>query len=189
MLRVAALSQILSENWKDVNLDRKSITLTCIFHDMANIIKFDFNRPSLFKEEENQTDYWEKVQQEIIQKYGSNIHQATLKICKEIGLPKKVLKLISNLEWDNALKVLENNDMESALTIYCDMRIGPYGIKSLNERIDDLQSRNKNHDMNFIRKAATVLEEKIQKSVSIDVNSIKDSSLNSQWTSLLVMKI
>lgn len=184
MLRVAALSQIFAENWENGKLDSKSITLTCVFHDMANIIKFNFEKPSLFKDEEDKVDYWKKVQKEVIQKYGNNVHLATLTISKEIGLSEKVINFIKNLEWDNTLKILEEKNFESALTIYCDMRIGPHGIMLLKDRIDDLQKRNKSHDMNSIKKAANLLEKTIQQFLSIDVNSVNNLQINSRWRSL-----
>lgn len=189
MLRVAALSQILVEKWSSKKLDSSSILHACLFHDMANIIKFDFSRPLLFTDKDRDVIYWKKVQSQIIEKFGENIHLATLKICREIGLNKKVLKLIENLDWDNTLKMLESKDIGSAISIYCDMRIGPAGIMTLTERIDDLETRNKNHDMTLIRKAARLLENTLQKHISIGVNTINDSQLNSRFPVLLKMKI
>lgn len=186
MLRVAALSTILTESWKKEKLDRESVVIACVFHDMANIIKFNFNKPSLFKEEEGQANYWRKVQTIVMQKYGNNVHSATLRICQEIGLSKKVLGIIEKLDWDNTLKILEQQDYESAIPIYCDMRIGPHGIMSLLDRIENLSTRNKQHDMSFIKKAAEFLEVALQKNISINLGEINNAQLNNRFNELLI---
>lgn len=189
MLRVAALSAILTKNWIGKKLDQEAVVIACIFHDMANIIKFNFNKPSLFKEEESKSDYWKKIQQQIIKKYGTNVHAATLKMCQEIGLPQKVLDIINKLEWDDTLKILDNHDYEVAVAIYSDMRMGPHGILPLKERVDNLATRNKSHDMDFIKKAATALEQTLQENISINLNEITDDQLNSKFEELLKVDI
>lgn len=189
MLRVAALSEILSKHWTGGLIDAKSLIMACIFHDMANIIKFNFNKPLLFTDEAKDAEYWKSVQKEFIDKYGAGIHQATLSIGKELGLSQPVLDLIKNLEWNNTMDVLKTKDFSSALAIYCDMRIGPHGIMSLQDRLSDLQTRNKTHDFTFIKNAAILLESTLQKHLSIDVNSIADAQLNKRFDSLLEVEI
>ncbi len=189
MLRVAALSRILIDNWNGNEIDKKSVVLACLFHDMANIIKFKFDKPLLFEEEQNNIDFWNNIRKQYVSKYGENVHKATLTICQEIGLNKKVLDLINNLDWDNTIKVLENKDNGSAVCIYCDMRIGPHGILSLKDRIDNLQTRNKNHDMTFIRYAAVLLEKTLQKYLLTDIESITDLQLNKRIKELLTVDV
>lgn len=189
MLRVAALSAILAENWTGKEFDKEALVVACVFHDMANIIKFKFGKPSLFKEEAAQAEYWKKVQQDTIKKYGNNVHLATFQICQEIGLPKNVLDIINKLEWDDTLKILDQQNYEVAIAIYCDMRMGPHGIMPLKDRIDNLATRNKAHDMDFIKKAATLLESTIQKYLAINLNDIVDTQLNSRFNQLLKLKI
>lgn len=189
MLRVAALSQILAENWKTKELDKESIVLACVFHDMANIIKFNFNNPPLFKEEENQIDYWKKIQLEMIQKYGRDVHLATLKICQEIDPSEKVLGIIEKMKWENALDLLKLQNFESAILIYCDMRIGPFGIMPLKDRIDNLSTRNQNFDFNSLKAAAELLETTLRENISININEINDAQLNNKFDELLNLKI
>lgn len=189
MLRVAALSQILVDNWKMNKPEKKSIILTCLFHDMANIIKFNFDKPPLFEEEKDRVNYWKSVQKEVIATYGNNIHKVTLKMCQEIGLSNKVLHLVEKLEWNNSLEVIKQNDFESMICIYCDMRIGPYGILSLQDRIQNLQTRNDSYNFDFIRKSAVILEKTVQKYISISVSSITDIQLNEKCEVLLTINV
>ena len=177
MLRVAALSQILTENWIGKLLDKEAILQTCLFHDMANIIKFNFNNP-VFKMTPEEIRYWQAVRQELVKKYSNNIHAATLAICQEINLPETVLDLVNKLEWSNTPAILKNKDLESGITVYCDMRIGPFGIMSLNNRIADLQARNPSADYSQTKKDAVLLEKTLQEQISISVNSITDPQLN-----------
>ena len=184
MLRVAALSQVLIENWKNEKFDKESIALACLFHDMANIIKYDFSKTDLFKEEKNEVEYWKMIQEETIKKYGNNIHKATIKICHEINLPDKVIQLVENLEWNNAMKAVEQKDFESAICIYSDMRIGPFGILLLQDRLINLRTRDKSYDFISTSEAAKQLEKILQNNISIRVNFINNSDLNCKFNNL-----
>lgn len=189
MLRVAALSQIIMESWNSPSIDKGAVVFTCLFHDMANIIKFDFSKPSLFKEEDVRADYWKKIQLHFVEKYGPHVHDATQTIAKEAGLAPHIVDLIAKLEWDNAMKVVETHNFESALTIYCDMRMGPYGILPLKERLDNLKTRAKSNLFAFYEKAGPLLEKMIQQHTQITLNSIQDVQLDKQFKTLLNLKI
>ena len=41
MLRVAALSEIILDDWKDGCADAHAITTTCLFHDIAKPLTFE----------------------------------------------------------------------------------------------------------------------------------------------------
>jgi hypothetical protein len=184
MLRVTGVSQIILENWQGKKLDNDSIINACLFHDMANIIKFKLVKPLLFKDEEDQIEFLKKVQKEFIKKYGNNVHKATLIIGKEIGLSKKVLTILKNLEWNNTQRLLNKNDYESLIPIYCDMRVGPFGIMSLQDRINNLKTRNNHHDFSEIIKTALRLEKIIQENTTINLVFIDDSQVNKKFKEL-----
>jgi hypothetical protein len=188
MLRVTGVSQIILESWKGIKIDKKSIVLACLFHDMANIIKFKLVKPLLFKDEEEQIEFLKKVQKEFIEKYGNDVHKATLIIGKEIGLSEKVLTILKNLEWNNTQRLLNKNDYESLIPIYCDMRIGPFGIMSLQDRINNLKTRNDYHDFSEIIKFALQLEQTLQKNILIGLNSINDKQIDERFEKLLKIK-
>jgi hypothetical protein len=188
-VRVASLAQLFLEQWSGVKLDEQYITLACLFHDMANIIKFDFTKPPLFPDEVKNNEYWKNIQMDTVKKYGENIHAATLTIAKEIGLVKPVVRLIENLEWDNVANVLHHQDYESALAIYSDMRIGPFGILSLRDRLENLQSRNISSNLTAITKSAALLEQEMQKHLRIHVDSITDSLLEEKFERLFDLDV
>lgn len=185
MLRVTGVSQIILENWQGVHLDKNSIVNACLFHDMANIIKFKFTKPYLFKEEEKQVEHWKKIHLEYIKKYGNDVHKATLIIGKEIGLSVKILNIIENIEWDYTQKLMEEKNFESLIPIYCDMRIGPFGIMTLEKRINNLKTRNHAHNFDDLIKSAILLEEILQKKITINLNDINDKQINERFNILL----
>src|SRR5258708_24588552 len=76
-LEVSAVGRYLCDHWTGTHVDKELITQALLLHDMGNIIKF--KRPFL-GELEKDSAYWEKVQDEFIQKYGKDVHNATVKI-------------------------------------------------------------------------------------------------------------
>lgn len=136
-------------------------------------------------------NYLKKKRKERIigDKYINNIHKATLIICQEIGLPQKVLQLVQDLEWDNALKMLKEKNFPSAISIYSDMRIGPFGILPLKERMENLKTRVVTHDMEEMGKAGNLLEKTLRENIKININSIKDPQINNRFKDLLKREV
>lgn len=188
MLRVAALAQIIVEDWTGKPIDKKVITFACLFHDAAKLIKFDLSKPERFGKEAAKIDFWRRVQKEMIQKYGDQEHKATIKMCREIGLPQKTIQLIDDLEWVYIPRVLEKDNLESGVAIYADMRIGFHGILSLKERLDDLKNRAQEDfekHLLYGRKLETV----IQENAKLNLNAIDDKQVNSRFDRLLDLEI
>lgn len=188
MLRVAALLQIMGESWQGKPTNTDNLTLVGACHDMANIIKFKFDQ-RLFDITPTQLAEQKRIQTKVVNKYGRDIHRATLAMCTEAGLSLKVIELIDKLEWENIEKFNDLNDWESALPIYADMRIGPKGILPLITRIGDLQKRNPENDYTLIIEAAKKLEVSLQENISIELNSITDSELNERFDRILRLEV
>lgn len=189
MLRVGVLAQIISENWIGREIDKLNIVVACLFHDAGKIVKFDFSRLELFGEEAKNIDYWKQVQNETIKKYGEDEHTTNYKLCGEMGLKPKILEIIKNLEWDDVQKLLDAQNLDSAIPVYCDMRIGPFGILSIDDRINDLKNRvgERNYDVLF--ELAHVLENRLQENVKTDLKSINNSQINERFEDLMEMKV
>ena len=170
-------------------IDKKAIILCCLFHDAAKLMKFDLTKLKLFEEEAKNIDYWRRVQKELIQKYGDVEHKATIQMCKEMGLPKRAIELIDNLEWSYIPKILKNNNFESAITVYADMRIGPFGTLLLKDRLRELRNRVNMENFNELVRQAKALEKSLQQHLSIKVNNIKDSQINNRFEKLLNLQV
>lgn len=177
MLRVAAVSRILTDHWHHSDMDQDAVVTACLLHDMANIIKFRFDRPPLFREEASEQDYWRQVRERMVRLYGDNVHHATLTICREIGIGSEPYRIISEMDWRNVPAILAHRDYPSAIAVYSDMRVGPHGVMSLSDRIGNLQSRNPDHDLSDIPSSAVQLETTLRSFIAIDPSHIDDTKI------------
>ena len=184
MLRVAGVAEVLCEHWTGEKLDTGAIVLCCLFHDAAKLINFDLSKTEFFEEEADRIDFWRKTRQQMIEKYGDNEHAATLKMCREIDLSKKALALIDALEWSNIPDILRSNNYASGMSVYADMRVGPFGVISLFERINELKMRAGTTDTKTRIQNGIDLENLLQKNVNIEVKTIGDSQVNEKINAL-----
>ncbi len=138
-LRVAAVAKMVCESYEK-SLDSKSIILACLFHDMGNIIKSDLKYFPDSTEPEG-LSHWELVKREFVKKYSSDHHTATAKIAKEIGLPERVIKLLSNIGYSNIGRIVSGDDLEQKIAEYADTRVGPHGVLSLRGRLAEGKAR------------------------------------------------
>jgi hypothetical protein len=137
--RVAGVAQMICDHFSP-SLERENILLACLLHDMGNIIKFDLGFfPDTVQPEG--LEYWQKVQQEYIDKYGTNEHLATLAICRELGVSERVIELISSISFTNGKENFESPDLSRKICDYADTRVTPFGVVSLEDRLADLEKR------------------------------------------------
>lgn len=188
MLWVTAVAKLILDNWIGKKLNKNAVIYCCLFHDAAKIINFDFTKTELF-ENRNKISYWKNVQTQLIRNYGKKELSATIKICKEISLSKKAIQLIEKLDWSNLPQVLQNYQLESAITIYSDMRIGPNGLLSIKQRINELQNRVGEIPKEVRGQYVNLLENKIQKKTKLDLNKITKLELKTQFKMLLNLQL
>jgi hypothetical protein len=141
-LRVAGVVSWILGHWHGESLDKEKIITAALFHDMGNIIKFDFSpehTPFPYTDEERV--YWQSVKEVFIQKYGNDPHYATQAIVAELGDPHDVAEIVGGLGFRNAPKFLVAGDMISMIIQYADMRVSPHVVTSAEERIADFYKR------------------------------------------------
>lgn len=164
---VAAVGDYICDRWQGVQVDRELISLALMLHDMGNIIKF--KRPFL-GELEKDAHHWEKIQDEFITKYGTDVHQATLAIVDELGLIQ-VSSLINDMKnvWSEPQS---NHSWEARICEYADCTVTPKGITGFNQRLEDLKQRygltEASSPMIEARKNGALVE----KHVSVDLTQI-----------------
>ena len=78
MLRVAACSNLIIDNWNGPDIDKQAIIRVCLLHDMGNMVKI----PEDFSKDEE----FIKIRKEYFDKYGTNDHEINLEIGKQEGL-------------------------------------------------------------------------------------------------------
>jgi 5'-deoxynucleotidase YfbR-like HD superfamily hydrolase len=185
MLKVAAVASLIC-NSLDEELDKENIILTCLLHDMGNIIKVDFVQYPEFSEPYGE-EYWRGVKNEFLKKYGKNEDQATMLIAKELNLSEKFLNLLKNV----VVTKLEDNspeeDIRSKICKYADTRVSPKKVLSVRDRLEEWQKRNTKISKEYMEntyKLFTEIEKEIFSKCKIKPEDITDEAIESIVLSL-----
>ncbi len=160
MLRVAAVASLICDNFKEP-LPKEEIVTACLLHDMGNIIKFKMHVIPEFFEPEG-VEYWQKIKDEYIEKYGLDEHKATVKIMKEIGFSGDVISIADRIDFTHLDNVFNNDDINPKIAFYADARVDPHGVVSYEERMEEGKKRYQNHKSTF----GSVDEERREKLVA-----------------------
>jgi hypothetical protein len=181
-LRVGAVAKKIVDNLEEP-LDKEAVVTACLFHDMGNIIKSDLERFPDFLEPEG-LEYWEVVKKEYIDKYGSDDHSATEKIAREIGFSPNIMFCLTNIGISRAADTAAGDSLERKICSYADMRVGPYGVLPMEERIADLRKRyaHKYHVIATDKFEACLqglrdIEQQISRKVNITLEQITDEEI------------
>lgn len=138
-LRVAAVGQMLCDSILDFK-DTKEVVTTCLLHDMGNIIKFDLNYFPEFLKPEG-LEYWQKIKDEYIQKYGTDEHHATQSIIAELVDSEKVKEYADQVGFSKLQETEKDVSLAKKICAYSDMRVGPHGVITIEERVADGRKR------------------------------------------------
>ncbi len=160
-MRVASIAWKIC-NEMNIKVNKNNIILACLFHDMGNIIKYDFIHFSERYEKEG-LEYWKNIQQEFIAKYGFNEHVATLIINKEIGLGLEVIELIEVMDSKVMEKIYLSDSFDLKICKYADLRAAPHAVVSLNERLEEAKKRYEGHRNAFDAEQRKLFKENIEK--------------------------
>ncbi len=195
MQRVTAVALIICENLSEISNDEKeNVAKACLLHDIGNIIKFNLDYyPDLLQPEGK--EYWQKVKDRFIEKYGNEEHKASEKIAQEIGVSKKVISLINAIGFPYGQIVFEKGDFLEMICCYSDQRVTPFGVSSLKDRVaDGLDRIMKNHNLTnkdemiktnkFYGAYFEKMEKKIFENCRIQPAEINDESISSYMNNL-----
>ena len=86
MLRVAACSNLIIDNWNGQEIDKESIIRVSLLHDMGNMVKI----PEDFSKDEE----FIKIRKKYFDKYGTNDHEINLEIGRQEGLTEKEIVIL-----------------------------------------------------------------------------------------------
>lgn len=190
LLLVTQIALLICDNWKGTQFDKNKLMKAALLHDLANIVKFDFvNHPEFLGEEQKNIDLWIERQGKTIKKYGANDHEATKEMLSEIGVDSEVVKIIISKSLGNSIDVAYSSNIEAKILLYADMRAGPFGVQSLNERLQDLTTRlekYKNHPLkDQLITACKQIEKEIQDNCNVDLINITLNSFTHSNEELL----
>lgn len=175
-LRVAAVAKQIIESI-DIKVDSNKLLTACLLHDMGNIIKSDFN-PPLFPMTDEEIIFWTEIKQSFIKKYGTDTHTATTSIAKELKIDNDIIDLIEHNDFKYICEIAELESLEKKILKYSDLRVGLYGVLSLNERINDIINRYSGLLTGDRQDCAENIEKEIFSHSNIKPEDINDESIS-----------
>ena len=178
MLRVAACSNLIIDNWNGPDIDKQAIIRVNLLHDMGNMVKI----PEDFSKDEE----FIKIRKEYFDKYGTNDHEINLEIGQQEGLTEKELTILDGKRSRKNEETLKSNSYERKICAYCDQRVAPNGVVSIKERLEDAKIRYKNKPLsvwsneekaNHLIECSLGIEKQIMKHCKLNPEDINDESI------------
>lgn len=183
--RVAAVAKQICDS---VNkpIDKEGVVWVSLLHDMGNIIKFDLSYFPDFVQPEG-LEYWQKVKDEYVQKYGPEEHVATEKICDELGMSNTQKNYLNLVGFSKTKKAVASDLLEQKICCYADMRVGPLGVLTVEDRLADGRKRYEgrkdktmaSEQFEEYASALMEIESQIFSQTTISPNDITDQSIES----------
>ncbi len=178
MLRVAACSNFIIDNWIGQEIDKELILRVSLLHDMGNMVKIS---EGFSKDEE-----FLKIRKMYFDKYGTNDHEINLEIGKKEGLTKKEVIILDGKRSRKNEETLKSNSYERKICAYCDQRVAPNGVVGIRERLEDVKVRYKDKPLsvwsneqkaNHLIECSLGIEKQIMEYCSISPKDINDESI------------
>lgn len=192
MLRVGAVGQLIVDSFRQPNFDQEIVVKTLLLHDLGNLIKFKFDQPDMFDPaDRDQLPHLQALQTQMQKLYGQTADEATPKMMAEIGADPRIIELCVTSHGEQLADFLPSDRWDRKIAFYCDMRVGPFGILSLDDRFADLKVR---YDYNREKieqyhQLSQDLEQQLQTATSIDIQAITDETVNTLFSTLLFIEV
>lgn len=141
-----------------------------LLHDLGNLVKFKNFISAAMKLDEVT---WRKIQNELVEKYGTDAHRVTLTMIKELGLRNEAEILVILEQSDHRyISTYGYPTLESRLLDYADMCVAPAGIVGFETRMADLIKRYQlsENDPTILTRRANELE--MQKYLEFDLKNL-----------------
>ncbi len=183
MLRVCSIVECLKRHWKnDPHVDWDLAIKVALLHDLGNIVKFDFEKhPEFLGDEQKNISYWKQSQSKIIEKYGNDDDNVTKAMLSELGVDIGIAEIIFNKRFGNSVKVERSNDWVLKILYYADLRTLPFGIGSLEDRINDVRERMPKYtnrpDFEDLVNACQNIGKQIEEKLNIQASQINDKNV------------
>lgn len=180
MLRVAACSNLIIDNWNGKEIDKEAIIRVSLLHDMGNIVKIpeDFSKDEEFL----------KIRKRYFDKYGTNDHEINLEIGKQEGLMEKEIVILDGKRSRKNEETLKSDSYERKICAYCDQRVAPDGVVGIRERLEDAKVRYKDKPLsvwsneekaNYLIECSLNIEKQIMQYCKLIPEDINDESIES----------
>lgn len=179
MIVVTDVALNIYDNGNFENVDRTDIQRVGLLHDLGNIVKFDLNKyPDYLGKEAKRLAYWLDKQKKVIEKYGTDDHKATKLMLKELQVDERLIEIILNKSFANALEIESSDDLLLKILFYADMRVSPKGLVSMEERLTEIMNRlEKYKGRKDLLEAAFRIERQIESLMNKPVEEIEVGDL------------
>lgn len=200
LLRVAGVAEQICESLNDgfqlTPEEKNNVIFASLLHDMGNIIKFDLTRFPQFCEPAGSA-FWLDVQNKYLAKYGKDEHEAALQIARELKISSRIINLIDSVGFHQINDIVEKSDISPKICEYADARVSPFGIVSLDERLQDLKERyHKKYPSpedvkrrKHFKELAHQLEDQVFAHSAIKPQDITDATVNTRLQNLQKFEI
>lgn len=138
-LRVAAVAQQIIDAQDTPSPEASVIMSACLLHDMGNLIKFKLDQLPALLEPEG-VAYWADQQASMRAGFGSEEHEATYAIARELGVSLRTQELLHAVGFSQSIANVGRGFAEQ-LVCYADQRVSPQGITSLEIRLAEGSAR------------------------------------------------
>ena len=178
MLRVAACSNLIIDNWMGIKIDKNAIIRVSLLHDMGNMVKI----PEDFSKDEE----FIKIRKKYFDKYGTNDHEINLEIGKQEGLTEKEIIILDEKRSRKNEETLKSDSYERKICAYCDQRVAPDGVVGIKERLEDAKVRYKDKTLsvwsneekaNYLIECSLGIERQIMEYCKLNPEDINDNSI------------
>jgi hypothetical protein len=184
MLRVASVVEFLQKHW--IGKDKVNWKLTknvALLHDLGNLVKPDLiKHPEVLDKERINISHWLNVRQKLIENYGTDDHEVTLKMLSEIGSDKSIVDIISKKGFANSVLIKNSSNWPLKILHYADLRTLPSTIGGLEERIADIRARmpkyTERSDFEDLVAACQEIEKQIRENLDVPVSEINNTSIS-----------
>ncbi len=194
MILVAGVAEFIARNWKNGRIDKNKLIKASLVHDLGNIVKFNFDKyPEFLGDEVKNINYWKEKQEEIINKYGRDDHEVTQRMLNEIGLDRESIEAVSAKSFANSIETANSNNWYLKILLYSDMRVLPFGVCTIEERLEDIMKRMPQYytrpNINDLLNACRQVESEIQQNMSCAIAEINQQNINKSNKEFMEMEI
>lgn len=178
MLRVAACSNLIIDNWNGFKIDKEAIIRVSLLHDMGNMVKIP--------ESESQDQRFLEIRKNYFDKYGTNDHEINLEIGRQEGLTEKEIRILDGKRSRKNEETLQSNSYERKICAYCDQRVAPDGVVGIKERLEDAKIRYKDKPLSvwsnkekadYLIKCSLEIEKQIMEYCKLKPKDINDNTI------------
>lgn len=181
MVRVAAVGKLVCDH-TTVDVDEDLVVSACLLHDLGNLAKVKFIIPGFEKHFEPEgVEYWKNKQREIFETISTDEYEVANHYLKDIGVSSELVDAVNQIGLSKLKETVTEKPIEDQILIYADLRVGPHGILSTKERMDDIAERYvpEKYTLAFVDECRTLLdsiEAKLFAGADIAPSDISDES-------------